>query len=79
MSYGAGGRICPAWMISNPIMGAELTRLVLAFEVKQVEGTRLPNTNMVGFSDKYGLVAVPRSYDCAFVARDEKVAEEDFD
>jgi phenylacetate 2-hydroxylase len=38
MSYGVGGRICPAWMISNRIMGAVLTRLVLAFEMEQVQG-----------------------------------------
>jgi phenylacetate 2-hydroxylase len=72
LSYGVGGRICPAWMISNRIMGAILTKLILAFEMKQVEGTRLPSTHMIDFSDAYGLVAMPREYDCAFVARDEK-------
>jgi len=36
MSYGVGGRICPAWMISNQIIGATLTRLILAFEMKCV-------------------------------------------
>ncbi|RDW58438.1 hypothetical protein BP5796_12368 [Coleophoma crateriformis] len=72
LSYGAGGRICPAWMISNRIMGAILTRLILAFDMKQVEGTRLPSIDMIDFSDAYGLVAMPREYDCAFVARDEK-------
>jgi hypothetical protein len=32
----------------------------------------MPNTDMIDFSDKYGLVAMPRSDDCAFIARDEK-------
>lgn len=72
LSYGTGGRICPAYMISNRVIGAILTRLVLAFEMKQVEGTRLPSTDMIDFSDAYGLVALPRSYDCAFIARDKK-------
>lgn len=75
LSFGVGGRICPAWMISNRIMGAILTRLVLAFEMRQVEGTRLPSTDMIDFSDAYGLVALPRSYDCAFFARDERWLE----
>jgi phenylacetate 2-hydroxylase len=72
LSFGVGGRICPAWQISNRIMGAVLTRLILAFELKQVEGTRLPSTDMIDFSDAYGLVALPRTYDCAYIARDEK-------
>jgi phenylacetate 2-hydroxylase len=71
LSFGTGARICPAYMISNRIMGAVLTRMILAFEMKQVEGTRLPSTDMIDFSDAYGLVAMPRSYDCSFVARDE--------
>ncbi|KAH8888144.1 cytochrome P450 [Thozetella sp. PMI_491] len=71
LSFGTGGRICPAYIISNRIMYAVLTRLLLAFEMNQVEGTRLPSTDMIDFSDAYGLVALPRLYDCAFVARDE--------
>lgn len=71
LSYGVGGRICPAYQLSNRIMGATLTRLILAFEMKCVEGTRMPNTDMIDFSDKYGLVAMPRTYDCVYVARDE--------
>jgi cytochrome P450 len=71
LSYGIGSRICPAYQISNRIMSAMLTRLILAFEIKQVEGTRLPNIDMIDFSDAYGLVALPRAYDCSFVARDE--------
>jgi hypothetical protein len=59
-------------MIFDGIMGAVLIRLVFAFEMKQVKGTRLPNTDMVDFSDKYGLVIVPRSYDRASVVRGEK-------
>lgn len=72
MSYGVGARICPAYQISNWIIYAMLTRLLLAFDIKQVEGTRLPNTDMIDFSDAYGLVAFPRGYDCSFTARDEK-------
>jgi len=76
LSYGAGSRICPAVAVSNRIMSALIIRLVLAFEMKQVEGTRLPNTDMLDFSDAYtGLVAQPRSYDCAFIARDKKWLE----
>ena len=71
MSYGVGARICPAYQISNRIIYAMLTRLLLAFEMRQVEGTRMPNTDMVDFSDAYGLVAFPRGYDCSFTARDK--------
>ncbi|RDW58494.1 hypothetical protein BP5796_12424 [Coleophoma crateriformis] len=71
LSFGTGARICPAYMISNRILYAVLLRLILAFEMKQVKGTRLPSTDMIDFSDAYGLVAMPRSYDCSFVARDE--------
>lgn len=71
MSYGVGGRICPAYQISNRIIYAMLTRILLAFELKQVDGTRLPNTDMLDFSEAYGLVAFPRGYDCSFTARQE--------
>lgn len=70
LSYGTGARICPAYQISNRIIYAMLVRMILAFEMKQVEGTRLPSTDMIDFSDGYGLVAHPRRYDCAYVARD---------
>jgi len=82
LSYGAGFRICPAVAISNRIMSALLVRLILAFEMKEVDGTRKPNIDMIHFSDAYtGLVAQPRSFDCSFKARDERwlktVLEED--
>lgn len=46
LSYGAGSRICPAVGISNRIMSALIVRLILAFEMKEVEGMRMPNINM---------------------------------
>lgn len=46
LSYGAGSRICPAVAISNRIMSALIVRLILAFEMKEVEGTRKPNIDM---------------------------------
>ena len=58
-------------MIANRIMYAVLMRTMLSFKMRQVEGTRLPSTDRLGFSDVAGLIAVPRRYDCAFVARDE--------
>lgn len=72
LSYGTGGRICPAYQISNRIIYAMLVRMLLAFEVKQADGPgmRLPSTDMIDFSDGYGLMAQPRRYDCVFVARD---------
>jgi phenylacetate 2-hydroxylase len=76
MSYGVGTRICPAYQISNRIIYAMLTRLLLAFDMKQVEGTRLPNTDMIDFSAAYGLVAFPRGYDCSFTARNESWLKE---
>jgi len=72
LAYGTGGRICPAYQISNRIISANLTRLLLAFEMKQVEGTRLPSISRDDYSDAYGNVAFSRTYDCSFVARDEK-------
>lgn len=70
LSYGTGSRICPAYQLANRIMYAMLVRLILSFEMNQVEGTRLPSTDMIDFSDGYGLVAHPRRFDCAFKARD---------
>jgi len=58
-------------MIANRIIYAMLLRLILAFRFKQVEGTRLPSTGRLDFSDVTGLIAVPRAYDCAFTARDD--------
>jgi phenylacetate 2-hydroxylase len=71
LAYGTGGRICPAYQISNRIMYANLTRLLLAFEMKQMEGTRLPCIAKDDYSDAYGNVAFSRTYDCSFTARDE--------
>lgn len=70
-TYGTGIRICPAYQISNRIMSAMLVKLILAFNMKQAEGTRLPSTGMLDFSDSCGLVSLPRTYDCTFTARDE--------
>lgn len=54
-------------------MSALIVRLTLAFEMKEVEGTRKPNIDdMINFSDAYtGVVAQPRTFDCSFKARDE--------
>lgn len=46
LSYGAGSRICPAVGISNRIMSALIVRLVLAFEMKEVEGMRKPHIDL---------------------------------
>lgn len=71
LTYGTGVRICPAYQISNRIMSAMLVKLLLAFDMRQVEGTRVPSTSMLDFSDSYGLVSFARTYDCSFTARDE--------
>ncbi|OQU96578.1 hypothetical protein CLAIMM_02642 [Cladophialophora immunda] len=71
LTFGTGSRICPAYMIANRIIYAMLLRLILAFRLKQVPGTRLPSIGRVDFSDAMGLIAVPRAYDCAFTARDD--------
>lgn len=71
LGYGTGARMCPAYQISNRIMYAMLVRMVLAFEMGQVEGGRVPSIDMVDYSDSYGLVSHPREFDCKFVARDE--------
>lgn len=71
LTFGTGGRICPAYQISNRIMSAMLTKLLLAFDMKQVTGGRLPSIARNDFSDAYGNVLFPRTYDCSFTARDE--------
>lgn len=72
VTFGAGSRICPAVAISNRIMRALVTRLILAFDMKaSSEPGRKPNNDAVGFSDVIDqLVAHPRCYDCHFKARD---------
>lgn len=75
LSFGAGVRICPAVAISNRLICAILTRVILAFEFKEPEDGdgRQPNIHPIGFSDVYNqLVAHPNSYDAKFNARDEK-------
>ncbi|KAF2768366.1 cytochrome P450 [Teratosphaeria nubilosa] len=72
-TYGAGSRICPAVAISNRLFYAILTRLILAFQMKEPgSGTgRRPNIDPLHFSEVYDqLVAHPRFFDCHFVARD---------
>ena len=73
VAFGAGSRICPAVAISNRIICAVLTRLILAFEIDEttVAGRR-PNVDALDFSDVYDeLVAHPRFYDAHFKTRDE--------
>lgn len=71
LTFGTGSRICPAYMIANRIIYAMLLRTILAFRLKEVEGTRLPSIGRLDFSDVTGLIAIPRAYDCAFTARDD--------
>jgi len=74
LTYGAGARICPAMAISNRIICALLTRLILAFEFQEPEAGkgRKPDVDPIHFSDVYNeLVAHPKFYDAQFVARDE--------
>ncbi|KIW15466.1 hypothetical protein PV08_05512 [Exophiala spinifera] len=70
LTFGTGSCICPAYMIANRIIYSTLLRLILAFRLKQVQGTRLPSLGRLDFSDVMGLIAVPRVFDCAFTARD---------
>ncbi|KAL2415612.1 Phenylacetate 2-hydroxylase [Exophiala dermatitidis] len=74
LTFGAGGRICPAMALSNRILSALLIRLTLAFEMRQsttLEGGRLPVLDAVRFSDVHDqLVAAPRHFNCRFIARD---------
>lgn len=71
-AFGAGSRICPAVAISDRIIRALVTRLVLAFDMTAtMEPERKPVVDAVGFSDVINqLVAHPRFYDCHFKARD---------
>lgn len=72
VAFGAGVRICPAVAISNRIICALLTRMILAFEMRgsEVSG-RKPSTHPVDFSDVHDqLVAHPTFYDCHFKPRD---------
>lgn len=83
VAFGAGSRICPAVAISNRIICALLTRLILAFEMDQAKDSeRRPNLDPIHFSDVYDeLVAHPKFYDCGFKVRDpewlEKVLADD--
>ncbi|TVY44838.1 Phenylacetate 2-hydroxylase [Lachnellula subtilissima] len=73
LTFGAGSRICPAVAISNRIIYALLTRLILAFEMKESDdpSARKPNIDVLDFSDVHtSLVAIPRPFDCSFVPRD---------
>lgn len=72
VAFGAGSRICPAMAISNRIICALLTRMILAFEMEESkEPSRRPNVSAIGFSDVYDeLVAHPKFYDCQFSVRD---------
>lgn len=72
VAFGAGVRICPAVAISNRIICALLTRIILAFEMQgsELEG-KTPSTHPIQFSDVHDqLVAHPKFYDCHFKARD---------
>jgi phenylacetate 2-hydroxylase len=74
MAFGAGVRICPAVAISNRLIQAILTRMILAFEFQEPEEGegRKPNIDPIDFSDCYNeLVAHPRFYDAKYTARDE--------
>lgn len=80
LSFGAGGRICPAMALSNRLMSAFMIRLTLAFELRQADpqksgsgkgAARFPVLDGIHFSDVHDeLVASPRHYDCRFVPRD---------
>jgi phenylacetate 2-hydroxylase len=74
LTFGAGARLCPAVAISNRIICALLTRMILAFEFQEPEAGegRKPDVDPIHFSDVYNeLVAHPKFYDAKFVARDE--------
>jgi phenylacetate 2-hydroxylase len=72
LAFGAGSRQCPATNIGSRIMYAMLVRLILAFELKEAvgPGTRSLNLDKRDFSDMYGLVTVPRPFDCVMRTRD---------
>ncbi|KAH8645458.1 cytochrome P450 [Xylariales sp. PMI_506] len=74
LGFGAGVRICPAVAISNRLICAILTRIILAFEFHEPEEGegRKPNIDPIDFSDVYNqLVAHPRFYDAKYTTRDE--------
>ncbi|QDS76443.1 hypothetical protein FKW77_004518 [Venturia effusa] len=72
LTFGAGSRICPAMAISNRLITAILTRLILAFDMKETDGEKKPSIGAIDFSDVFDeLVAHPKFFDCNFVARDE--------
>ena len=71
LAFGAGSRQCPGMNISNRIMYGLLVRTILAFELRETSA-RKPNLDMRDFSDLYGLVNVPRGWDCLLTARDSK-------
>ncbi|KAK9774901.1 putative Cytochrome P450 [Seiridium cardinale] len=78
LAFGAGVRICPAVAISNRLICAILTRIILAFDFREPEegDGRKPNIDPIDFSDVYNqLVAHPRYYDAKFTARDEEWLE----
>lgn len=58
---------------------AVVMRLVLAFKIQEGDarkGARKANTDILDFSNEYkSLVAIPRRFDCCFVARDDKWVE----
>ncbi|KAH8895566.1 cytochrome P450, partial [Thozetella sp. PMI_491] len=73
LAFGAGSRICPAVNISNRIVYAMLTRLLLSFEFTEPEGpdARKSNVDPIHFSAAYDeLVAHPRKFDSHFTSRD---------
>ena len=72
VAFGAGSRICPAVAISNRLIRALVTRLLLAFDMTaSVEPGRQPNNDAILFSTVVDeLVAHPRFYDCHFKVRD---------
>jgi phenylacetate 2-hydroxylase len=71
VAFGAGSRICPAVAISNRIIRAIVTRLILAFEMdSSKEPGRRPNNDAIKFSHVVDeLVAHPSFYDCHFKVR----------
>ena len=72
VAFGAGSRICPAVAISNRIIRAIVTRLILSFDmVASKDPARKPNNDAIGFSHVVDeLVAHPSFCDCHFKARD---------
>lgn len=64
--------------VALTLNSALLVKLVLAFEMDEATepGARRPNIDILDFSDvKNQLVALPRSFDCKFTARDQSWLE----